>query len=158
MKRIDEILSNPLFLSTLKQIGTYESERYFCKHDIEHLLSVARIMLIQSYEEAIAIDKDIIYATALLHDIGRALQYEKGIPHAEAGIDIVHNILEQCYYTEKERKTISLAILNHNDKEETSKLSQLLKYADQVSRNCFCCKAYEACNWPQEKKNKGVVI
>ena len=47
--------------------------------------------------------KDIIYATALLHDLGRADQYEKGISHEEAGAILAEEILTDCGYTREER-------------------------------------------------------
>lgn len=44
---------------------------------MEHFLSVARISYLMVLEKNLDIPKDIIYATAFLHDMGRADQYEK---------------------------------------------------------------------------------
>ncbi len=42
---------------------------------------------IRALEENYPVSKELIYCTALLHDIGRARQYEDGTPHDEAGCD-----------------------------------------------------------------------
>ena len=39
--------------------------------------------------------KELIYCAALLHDIGRARQYEDGTPHDEAGAAIAGQILNE---------------------------------------------------------------
>lgn len=64
--------------------------------------------------------KDIIYATALLHDLGRADQYEKGISHEEAGAILAEEILTDCGYTREERKFMTDTILRHRDMKEES--------------------------------------
>lgn len=158
MKRINNILKNALFLSNLKIIEKAEKNRIFCKHDLDHSINVARIMKIKSLEDGKKIDTSIIYATALLHDLGRAIQYTLDEPHAKASAKLAQEILPICNYTPEEIKTISLAIANHNNKNEKDYLSTLLRYADKVSRNCFVCPAKDACNWPEDKKNKGIII
>lgn len=158
MRRVNAILNNETFLKYMKQIAAFEKERIFCRHDIEHCLSVARLMLIQSYEEQLGIDKEVIYAAALLHDIGRALQYESGIPHEKAGGILAGQILKQCNYTEEETERILGSILTHNRSEKLDSLGECLRRADQLSRNCFACPASKECNWTEEKKNKGVIL
>ena len=66
--------------------------------------------------------KDIIYATALLHDLGRADQYEKGISHEEAGAILAEEILTDCGYTREERKFMTDTILRHRDMKEEAKV------------------------------------
>ena len=46
-----------------------------------HFLDVARLMMILNVKEDLKISDDMIYATALLHDIGRHIQYRQGIGH-----------------------------------------------------------------------------
>ena len=46
-----------------------EKERIFCRHGMEHLLDVARIAYITNLEEGLGIEKDVIYAAGLLHDV-----------------------------------------------------------------------------------------
>ena len=93
MKRINNILSNEIYKNHVERLQYYEKDREFCCHDMEHFLSVARIMIIKSQEEHLTIAKDIIYAVAMLHDIGRVLQYEEGMEHSKAGVEIASRIL-----------------------------------------------------------------
>lgn len=98
--------------------------------------------------------KDIIYATALLHDLGRADQYEKGISHEEAGAILAEEILTDCGYTREERKFMTDTILRHRDmKEESESFASIFYHADKLSRDCIHCKARQECYWPEEKKN-----
>lgn len=157
MSRFNNILKNNSFQTHMKKLCEYEKDRIFCNHDIEHILSVARIMFIENIEKNLSINKDVIYATALLHDIGRVYQYENGTPHAIAGLEISKIILNECSYTDVEINIICSAIANHNNSNSNDQLSYLLKYADKISRNCFLCTAYKECNWSEEKKNKGVI-
>ena len=71
MPRIDYICANGLFRRHLGNIAQLESGRIFCRHGIDHLLDVARIMWIKNLEEQLEFDREVIYATALLHDIGK---------------------------------------------------------------------------------------
>lgn len=105
-------------------------------------------------EKNLDIPKDIIYATAFLHDMGRADQYEKGISHDEAGAILAEEILKDCGYTAAERKIMVDTILKHRDVEEKEDSFAAIFYrADKLSRDCIHCKARQECYWPQEKKN-----
>ena len=79
MERVDRIIRNETFIWNMKKLLRLEQERIYCRHDMDHLLSVARIAYIKALEERIPVSKELIYAAALLHDIGRAAQYETGI-------------------------------------------------------------------------------
>lgn len=158
MKRVNDILSNEIYKTYFERLKHYETDRKFCRHDMEHFLSVARIMTIKNQEENLNIEEDIIYAVALLHDIGRVLQYEEGIEHSKAGAKIAGRILLECQYTKAEIEIITDAIRKHNSAVEGHPVSKLLKYADKVSRNCFDCTSYDSCNWDESKKNKGIIL
>lgn len=158
MDRVNRILEQELYRHCLSTIETYERDRRFCKHDMEHFLSVARLMLIKSLENDMDIPKDILYALALLHDIGRAYQYELGREHTRASALLARELLPQCGYDEEETEAIAYAIAAHNDEEACGYLSSLLQSADRESRNCFLCPASEDCYWPESRKNKGVVL
>ncbi len=43
----------------------------YCRHGLEHLLDVARISYIQVLEDGLDYDENVLYAAALLHDIGK---------------------------------------------------------------------------------------
>ena len=89
MPRIDFICANGLFRRHLGNIAQLESGRIFCRHGIDHLLDVARIMWIKNLEEELGFDREVIYATALLHDIGKDEQYESGISHDVASASLM---------------------------------------------------------------------
>ena len=93
MKNIDRIINHPLFIMSMKKIHDYEIDRVFCCHGIEHSLDVARVAYITNLEQNLGFQKEMIYAAALLHDIGRWRQYEKNIPHEEAGAALAADIL-----------------------------------------------------------------
>ena len=99
--------------------------------------------------------KEIIYSIALLHDIGRVLEYEKGIPHHEGSVILSKEILGYTNFSAEEKKEILKAIENHrNDSED--ELSNLIYKSDKLSRNCFNCKAKADCYWKESKKNYSI--
>ena len=155
MNRVDRIIRHPEYLDAVKQVKEYEKTRIFCCHQPEHFLDVARIAYILNLEESLNIDKEIIYAAALLHDIGRYVHYEDGTPHEKASALIAPKILEDCGFDERERDIIVAAILAHRDwtvAQKTS-LSSVIYRADKASRACFSCDAETLCDWKAEKKN-----
>jgi len=155
MKRIDKILSHDLFISNLRKNNMAEADRCFCRHNIEHFLDVARIAVIINLEENMGVDKELIYAAALLHDIGRHVQYQEGTPHEEESSRIAPKILQECGFDDCETGVITDAILNHRCAESAGErnLRGLLYRGDKASRACFACEAQSLCNWKQEKKN-----
>lgn len=155
-KRINEILNNEEFIKYTNELKNLEKERKFCRHGIEHSLDVARIMYIKVLEEDLNINKDIIYAAALLHDLGRVLQYRENIEHNKGSAIIAKNILVHCGYNESEIKEILTAIENHRKKNNETNLSKLLYSSDKLSRLCFNCTAIKECNWKSEKKNMSI--
>ncbi len=159
MKRIDAIVAHPLYVANQEKIEKLEANRIFCRHGMNHSLDVARILYIKVLEQQLGISKDILYAAALLHDIGRAVEYESGIAHHEAGTHIALQILEDCGYDEEEKTRILLAIQNHKeqDLEQSDILCKLLYEADKQSRDCYHCQAVDACYWSEDKKNKTIL-
>lgn len=154
MERIDRVLNHPRFREELSALNTLEADRIFCGHDLTHLLDVARLMWIFNLEEEQGFSKEIIYAAALLHDIGRAEQYRSGVHHAEAGVVLGAEILQDAGFAEKESEMILNAIRGHSGSgSHVSALGVLLYRADKKSRSCYACPAADACNWPQDKKN-----
>lgn len=155
MERVNRIIRHPLWTGALLQIEELEKDRRFCRHDLDHFLHVARMAYIENLEQSLDIPKEHIYAAALLHDIGRGLQYEKGIPHDQASAALAQGILTDCGFGEEEKGAIIDAICAHR-RPETAKgndLPGLIYRADKKSRNCFHCPAEKECNWSREKKN-----
>lgn len=150
MERIDRIVSHEKYQAHLSKIGELEQERVFCKHQMEHFLSVARIAMLIKAEEELPVERELIYAAALLHDIGRGLQYQTGVPHERASAEIAAEILADCFFNEPEALEITQAILGHRDSKSAglAGLSGLLYRADKLSRDCFCCGAKDECDKP----------
>ena len=151
----NKILANARFKECCLEIAKEEENRIFCRHDMAHLIDVARLMMILNFKEELYIDDKIIYATALLHDVGRLLQYQVGIGHEISSALIATEILRQCGFKRSEEQLIVQAILKHRDKRAKAEqnLNGLLYRADKMSRACFCCKASPFCNWSDDKKN-----
>lgn len=158
MPRINKIIENDKYQSLVARLDSLEKDRKFCKHDIPHFLDTARIMYIISLENNYGIEKEVIYAAALIHDIGRVTEYENNIPHDKASADFANEILPKCGFSEKETKIIINAILNHRSDENDNKLSKLLYFADKKSRLCLFCKVKNDCYWDNDKKNNEIII
>ena len=104
MKRIDQILSHPVFREQFALLQEAEKDRIFCRHTMEHFLDVARLMYIYNLEDQAGFSKEMIYAAGLLHDIGRYEQMEKGTPHHLAGARLAERILTDCDFSLTEQK------------------------------------------------------
>ena len=139
----------------MEKIRTFEKTRVFCCHCIDHLLDVARLAYIEVLERKLFVSREKVYAAALLHDLGRAEQYEKGIPHDLAGTRLADQILRDCDFSEEDRAEILEAVSGHRKSAsgEEKGLPGILYRADKASRQCLFCDAQKDCNWPDEKKN-----
>lgn len=135
----------------MNDLAKKEEDRIFCIHDIEHCLDVARISYILALENNVKIDKDVVYGAALLHDIGRAISAKN---HEVESVKTAREILKKCEYTEKEINLICNAIESHREKSlKVENLSDILAFADKISRQCYNCKAIDECYWSDSKKN-----
>lgn len=170
ISRCQLIYDHPLYQEELTKIAGFESDRIFCRHTFEHFMDVARIAYIISLEQDFKLSKEVIYAAALLHDIGRARQYEDGTPHDEAGAEIADKILSDSGFSSDERDIITSAIRSHRGKcDDISDgcsdtelamniLAAIIYKADKASRQCFRCSAQKECNWNMEKRNLEINI
>ncbi len=149
-------MDNPDYLDAMTAIRNCEKDRVFCRHGLTHSLDVARIAQIINLQINLGIPKDVVYAAALLHDIGRACEYTDGTPHEEAGYLLARQILEESDFSEEEKREILETVLHHRgepEDEEPESLPGLIKKADKLSRLCFDCEAAEDCFWPESEKN-----
>ncbi len=155
----NRILNNATFNSLLKEINSLEKDRIFCHHDMEHLMSVARIAQIINLKENAGFSADLIYSIALLHDIGRGRQYTENIRHETAGKQLAGKIAKEVGMPEDYISLITKVIANHNhDNKQGNNLLSIISRADKLSRNCFCCKARNQCNWKSEDLNLDIKI
>lgn len=152
MENINIILNNKEYKHALEKLSEYEKNREFCNHTIEHFIDVSRIAYIMVLEEKLNVSKEVIYAIGLLHDIGRVKQYEEGIHHDIASVEMSKEILKETSLTDEEINIILNGIANHR-KESDNKLEEIIYKADKLSRQCFNCKAEKECYWSSEKKN-----
>ena len=154
--KVNDILRHPYFISELGRLAKIEENRAFCGHGIDHLLDVARIAYILNLESGGEYNKELIYAAALLHDTGRARQYEDGTPHERESAAIAAEILPQCGFSDSETAQILEAVLAHRTQSVSGGqgLNALLYSADKLSRRCFECLAIEGCDWSM--KNRGL--
>ena len=70
MDRVNQIWNHPIYQNELNKLQLLETDREFCRHTPEHFLDVARLAYIRALEENAPVSKELIYCTALLHDIG----------------------------------------------------------------------------------------
>ena len=153
MDRVNQIWNHPLYQTELRKLQLLEADREFCRHTPEHFLDVARLAYIFALERGLDCSRELIYCTALLHDIGRARQYEDGTPHDEAGAIIAGQILKELGFPPEEMEAIVSAIRGHRAETDQTILGKLIYRADKKSRNCFSCKAEPECYWSPAKKN-----
>lgn len=157
MKEIEAIRNHPLYVKYYKKLKKAERDRIFCRHQMSHYLNVARIAYIYNLEQSLGFRKEVIYAAAILHDIGKYKQYKKKVPHEIASAEMAEKILGEIpeeYFTEDERQQIIEAVLEHRKmKEDMTELGRLLYISDKKSRACFMCAAEKECDWSSEKKN-----
>lgn len=154
-KNINAVWENDLYQEKYKSLQKIEKTRKYCGHDISHFLDVARLMWTYNTENGTGLKRDVVYATALLHDIGRYDEAVNGKPHHEAGADLAGEILKSTKFTSKEKEEIAEAIRTHRDANfnDENSLRGYLYRADKRSRACFCCKAANTCSWPIKKRN-----
>ena len=163
MDRVNAIWKHPLYQKYSARVEELEQNRVFCRHQMPHLLDVARIAYIRNLEDDMGFAKDVVYAAAVLHDIGKALQYEARIPHELAGVDIAEQILAdlpaEAAYTTDEKRMILTAKKGHRRlREDPEPLEKLLYESDKASRMCFACPAEAQCDWSREKKNMEIKV
>lgn len=172
--KVNQILNHSVYKAHLNKIKRYEADRAFCGHDLEHFLDVARIGYIWSFELGLKIDKSLIYGFALLHDIGRSLEYETGEAHDIASVRLAKEILEATDYRDYEKKAIIWAIEHHRLKHsltdtgidqavldanpDIEAFAELMRRADKASRQCYNCKAISDCYWDDDKKNMTIEV
>lgn len=163
MPRVQAIIEEPAFAEVLAAIDAAEADRVFCRHGLPHLLDVARVAWILNLEREAGLEREVVYAAALLHDVGRAAQYTTGESHEMAGERLAAAILDalpvDLRFSAATRADILGAVREHRGAgtgEEDSSLAALIREADHRSRPCFACSARSACNWTDERKNLSI--
>jgi len=150
MERVNRILADPEYQGFLRENARREEARVFCRHDLAHMLDVARlayILLLEAGPPANAWPgRELVYAAGLLHDIGRWRQYDGDGDHAAAGAVLAGPILERAGFRPEEAAVIGRAIAEHRSAQgQSGLLGAVLSRADDLSRACYRCGAREHC-------------
>jgi len=155
----NRILCDTEYQNLISLLSVQEKDRVFCHHDMEHFLNVARICCLICEKNKIYVNPDIIYSAALLHDIGRTIEYTSGESHHIAGKSIAEKILERTGCSDEFRQTVIELITEHRvyDINDLS-LKSIFSLADKKSRLCFMCDSRDECYWPDEKKNMNIEV
>ena len=156
--RADRIVNHPSFKEAMDTISRMEEDRIYCRHGLEHLMDVARSGCILIEEEGLDIKADIMYGTALVHDLGRAMEYTQGTPHDQGSVIYAQKILPECGYSDNETAQIVMAVAAHRIENSGMPLGDILYEADKKSRLCFACEARDTCKWPEEKMNLELTV
>ena len=150
MEEINRILRDPDYLACLRENSRREQERIFCRHDRQHMLDVARlayILLLESGQLAAVSrerGRELCYAAGLLHDVGRWRQYDGSGDHAQAGAELAGPILLRAGFSPAEAELVGRAVAGHRSG-GTGVLGRVLARADDLSRDCWQCRARECC-------------
>lgn len=148
MERLSHLLKDEQYKRLVKEIELREQQRSFCRHDMAHLLDVARIAWILCLEQKLAFTRDCVYAAAFLHDIGREAEYDHpAADHAEAGTRLARPLLLRHGFSPVEAEAIAEAIREHRrpPQECRTALGRVLAAADDYSRRCFECPVRSGC-------------
>lgn len=149
MTRVNQILENEDYISYIETIEDLEKERGYCKHGFEHGISVARIAYAYILERGkLILSKESIYAAALLHDIGRWVEYQTGEDHAEVSARLALPLLEVYNFSSEDIQVILEGIREHRRHDDSNLilLGEALSIADNYSRDCRHCGMQKKCH------------
>lgn len=148
MARLNQLLDLEDFRHHIEKIDGLEKKRCFCKHGFEHGLNVARVAYVYILEQGeLLIPKEVVYAAAFLHDIGRWVEYETGEDHAEVSAGLARPLLEMSGFRIEEIQVILQGIREHrrHQEEDLTLLGEALARADDWSRDCRHCTVQALC-------------
>jgi len=148
MARVNQLLEHEDYISYMEKINELEKERRFCKHGFEHGLNVARVAYAYVLEKGeIILSKEVVYAAAILHDIGRWVEYQTGEDHAEVSAQLALPMLEVSRFNSEDIQVILQGIREHrrHPEDNLSLLGEALALADDWSRDCRHCSAQTLC-------------
>ncbi|MEL1134807.1 HD domain-containing protein [Desulfitobacterium sp. THU1] len=171
MPRVNLIIQHQSYEDYCRKNTQAEENRIYCRHGSDHGLTVSRIAYLYLLEKLLEvgvqdrqeqmpeIDKEIVYAAGLLHDIGRWVEYETQEDHALVSARISLPILRDCGFSSTEVEMIALGILEHrlSPDKTSSPLGQALALADDWARDCKNCPSQETC-YKYSKSMEEIII
>ncbi len=151
------------------EAGTYRNICNFGERTYENICVSEERIYRKMYD--LEQTKDLIYACALLHDIGRAAQYESGVHHSVSGLSLAEQIMTDCDVPLVWRQQILNVISEHHqslsgkeqeekiceESRKTERLEYYIRKADHDCRLCFFCEAKETCKWKDAERNETVI-
>ena len=162
MDTVTRLIQHPLYKEKYDALQAYEKERLYCRHDMHHFMRVAQIADQIARENGLSFSTEEITLVALLHDIGRTMQYQNKISHAEASASFAREILLSLGYDGKKTEEIRKAIIAHSNRMDAKKrfarrgelqsLEEIVSFADQFSRECYSCAVKDSCKWKNGEK------
>ena len=155
MKRVELILSSTVYKDYIEQIRVREETRRFCRHERNHFWETARTAYILYLSGEVACPefegfssdavKEMIYAAAFLHDIGRFLEYDDpSKDHAAESAVLARPLLIEAGFSVDEIPLVLQAIAHHRRKDGEG-FDLLMYRADKESRPCYDCPALGDC-------------
>lgn len=161
-KQIERLLQHPIYQKRLALLQELEGNRIYCGHDLSHFFAVGRIAETLSKENHLSHSNDVLWASALLHDMGRVEQYQQGISHDKASVAFAREILLSLGWDQADMELVCEAIGSHSkrfavkdrweNRTELRSLAEVLSFADHFSRKCYECKGADSCKWPEEER------
>jgi len=158
LTRVESILEDTFYTECMAKIDAREEDRKFCRHNFQHFVDVARITYILMLESGaikkfmeennlnLKLAKELIYAAALLHDIGRWKQYDTGEDHADVSAGLAVEMLANTGFNDSEINVITTGIREHRRMTDNmSLLGEHLYMADNLSRICSRCATRDEC-------------
>lgn len=148
MARVNQLIEHEDYICYMERIVGLEKERRFCKHGFDHGLNVARVAYSYILEKGeVILPKEIVYAAAFLHDIGRWVEYQTGEDHAEAGARLALPLLEASGFSSEDIQVILRGIREHrrHPEDNLTLLGEALALADDWARDCRHCSAQTLC-------------
>ncbi|MHB1652452.1 MAG: HD domain-containing protein [Desulfitobacteriaceae bacterium] len=149
MERINQVIQGKDFQQYLQKTAELEQQRLYCKHGFDHLLAVARIACVYLLEHGENnFEKEIVYSAAILHDLGRWVEYQTGEDHAVVSARLAGPLLEENGFAPEEVRLILQAILEHRKHRDEclSPLGKALALADDWARDCWNCAGQDTCH------------
>ncbi len=151
MDRVNRLINDSRYQHYLHLNEEAEQGRIYCSHQFEHLLATARLSWIFILESGVPyISREIAYAAALLHDIGRWQECAGKGDHAILSSTLAEPLLRSAGFSRDEIGLITRAISRHRHdpagQEVYTPLDQALYRADKHSRICFTCEAHHSCH------------
>ncbi|MBE5899133.1 MAG: HD domain-containing protein [Lachnospiraceae bacterium] len=164
---IERILSDERYLEKINRLNEIEKDRTYCKHDLDHFQEVYQILSILSSRRGLDDSKKLSKTMAYFHDIGRADSYDGN--HRKSSSDFARILLGEYGISGEEIDLICYAIDNHSGRIDVEDAyyyidnnmvedslrdtwAKILRISDQLSRNCYICKANAICKWLEGEK------